>query len=123
MAKEEEQLNAEIKAWTKMVRKAVRRRLQEATKSRTKTTQLKTKTRRFQGEIERVSFQMPRHLVFFSKGVGRGWPISRQKQSGGSGARQPKPFVNPVLEQHIKDLADRVQKQRANVATKNIKIK
>lgn len=115
-------LNQEVKAWAKMVRSKARRKLQQVTDKRTKTTQLKTKLHRTGGEVERVAFNMPRHLVFMRKGVGRKWPMSRQERSS-NGARQPKPFLNPVIEDNVKELADKVQQNRADMATKNIKIK
>lgn len=114
-----DQLNAEIKAWGKMVRTKSRRNLQSMTDKRTKKTQLKTKYRRFRGEIEGVAFEIPRHFVFLHKGVGRGWPIGR---AGPGSARTPKPFLNPVIDDNIKNLADRVEKHRADIAVKNIRI-
>jgi hypothetical protein len=63
---------------------------------------LKTSQRKNAGITNRVSFKMPRHMVFVHKGVGRGTKISQV----GSTGRKAKPWFNPVIEKALPNLAD-----------------
>jgi hypothetical protein len=77
------------------------------------------------GEIIRASFGIVRHLIYVHKGVGRGWPISRQSGivSALAGGRKPKPFFNGIIDRKINQLADDVAHFKADIIVENIKIR
>ncbi len=79
-----------------------------------------TKTnRKNDGLIERISYRMPRHMVFVHKGVGRGTPIEK----AGTTKRKAKPWFNPVIEKNIDRLADVVAEELGSAIVNNLLIK
>ncbi len=63
---------------------------------------LKTTYRKGDGIINRISFRIPRHMIFVHKGVGRDTPIEKVGQTN----RKAKPWFNPVIDKNIDELAD-----------------
>jgi hypothetical protein len=57
--------------------------------------------------ISRVSYAIPRHMIYVHKGVGRGTTIDQV----GSTNRVAKPWFNPVIERKIDELADIVAEE------------
>jgi hypothetical protein len=62
---------------------------------------LRTGLRKKYGIVNRIGFRIPRHMVFVHKGVGRGTKISQ----AGSTNRKVKPFLNPVIDRNLDQLA------------------
>lgn len=71
------------------------------------------------GVVNKISFRMPRHLVFVHKGVGRGTKISQV----GSTNRVAKPWFNPVIEKKIDELVDIVADHQGAMVLNAIMIK
>ncbi|HEU4634341.1 MAG TPA: hypothetical protein VFS22_10165 [Flavisolibacter sp.] len=65
---------------------------------------LKTSQRKASGITNRISFRMPRHMVFVHKGVGRGTKIT----DVGTTNRRAKPWFNPVIEKRMEELVQTV---------------
>lgn len=74
------------------------------------------------GDIDRVAFGLKKYMVFVHKGVGRGHPINGDisKKIGGSKGRQPKEFMNPILDKTVPKLADDIASIRADLAVSNV---
>lgn len=66
------------------------------------------------GQVSRVNFRLVRHGIFFERGVGRG-----RKASGGK--TTPHPFIKPVLDPAIDQLADIIASEYADSAVGEIK--
>ena len=121
------ELNREVKGWAKDTSNMS---LSEITRLKAYDTYQLFKSLRYRfgydsGQVEKVSYQFPRYGVFVHKGVGRGWPISRVKASGGKpGGRQPKPWFNPVIDKQLEVLGDIVQKHFGDLTvSEGVKIK
>jgi hypothetical protein len=80
---------------------------------------LKTSQRKNAGLINRISFRMPRHMVFVHKGVGRGTKIT----DVGSTNRVAKPWFNPVIEKKLDELVDIVADHQGAMVLNAIMIK
>lgn len=107
--------NARIVGWSQATKGKLVSRIQElnirhsdrskspkaAEKSLTVRTPKKDKL------ISRVSYAIPRHMIYVHKGVGRGTTISQV----GNTNRVAKPWFNPVIEENIDELADIVAEE------------
>jgi hypothetical protein len=71
------------------------------------------------GLVERVSYIMPRHMIYVHKGVGRGTKISQV----GNTNRKAKPWFNPIIEKNIDALADIVAEELGSGIVNNILIR
>lgn len=71
------------------------------------------------GLIERVSYIMPRHMIYVHKGVGRGTKISEV----GNTNRKAKPWFNPIIEKKIDALADIAAEELGSGIVNNILIR
>lgn len=80
---------------------------------------LRTALRKNAGVTNRISFKIPRHMVFVHKGVGRGTRISQV----GTTKRKPKPFLNPVIEKNIGKLAEVVADHQGTMVVNALMIK
>lgn len=80
---------------------------------------LRTSLRKNAGVTNRISFKIPRHMVFVHKGVGRGTKISQV----GTTNRKPKPFLNPVIEKNIGKLVDVVADHQGTMVVNALMIK
>jgi len=79
-----------------------------------------TKTlRKNQGLVERVSYRIPRHMIYVHKGVGRGTPIEK----AGTTKRKAKPWFNPVIERNIEELGDIVAEELGSAIVNNLLIR
>ena len=77
------------------------------------------KTRKDFGIIDRITYSFERHGVFVHKGVGRGYQISggmvqRTAKSKMTEPRQPAEWFNPVLDQSLPELADKLAEINAD---------
>ncbi len=78
---------------------------------------LKYALRKNQGDIESIAFIFPRHGIFLEHGVGKGRPVG----SGKAGAAK-KPWLKPVLENSLDELADLIADNYADIAAEEVKI-
>jgi hypothetical protein len=76
-------------------------------------------TRKRGGLINRVGYNIPRHLVYVHKGVGRGTPIEKVGQTN----RKAKEWFNPVIDKNIDELADVVAEEIGAAIVNNLLIK
>ena len=77
------------------------------------------KTRTDYGVIDRITYSFERHGIFVHKGVGRGYEmqggfVQRTAKSQSSEVWQPAEWFNPVLDQALPELADRLAEINAN---------
>lgn len=77
---------------------------------------LKYRLKYMYGDVDSISYKFNRYLIYVHKGVGRGRGIN-------SGKTKPKPWLNPVLDEELPNLADRIAEIKAEVALKQIQIK
>lgn len=109
---------------------------------------LRMKTRKYYGEIERVTYQFIRHGVFWHKGVGRGYFMeggtvmrgykpgavlkaralnsNRQASSrvlSGGKKRKPVEWFNPTLDTRVPALANMITEMRADQIVRATNIK
>jgi len=100
------------------------------------------------GIIDGVGFRFERHGVFVHKGVGRGYVmvggmVVRGSRPGdilkayaksknrsaeksvliGPGRRQPVEWFNPILDQHVPELADKVAKMNADAVVNALRMR
>jgi hypothetical protein len=80
---------------------------------------LKTSQRKKAGVVNRISFRMPRHMVFVHKGVGRGTTITQ----AGTTNRKAKPWFNPVIEKNLNELVDIVADHQGTMVLNAIMIR
>lgn len=86
---------------------------------RAATQSLKDSYRRRNGLTSRVSYSIPKHMIYVHKGVGRGTPIEKVGQNG----RRAKPWFNPVIVRRINALADLVAEEVGTAIMNNLLIK
>ncbi len=72
---------------------------------------LKVTVRKRFGNIDRISFSVPRHSIFLAKGVSRGHGIDNP--------RQAKDWYNPVIKNRLPGLEDIVVEQTGNALINN----
>jgi hypothetical protein len=68
---------------------------------------LTVRTPKKSGIISRISYTIPRHMIYVHKGVGRGTKIDQV----GNTNRKAKPWFNPVIDANINKLADTVAEE------------
>lgn len=92
---------------------------------------LRLKTKKYYGEIDRVTYRFWRHGVFLHKGVGRGYKMEGgavmraglvERKSQLSQGRKPVEWFNPVLDKRVPKLADMVAEMRADQAVRATKM-
>lgn len=72
----------------------------------------------YYGVADRIGFKLKRYGIFRAKGVGRGRPI------GSAAANQfAKPWFNPVIDEHLPELADELSQAAADLTLKTINLK
>ena len=119
--------NQDVSSWSKKARQAMVSEMNalgivhhEGSRSPVPAQQaLKARVSKKDGTASRISFRMPRHLVFVHKGVGRGTKISQV----GSTKRTAKPWFNPVVEQQLPELVDIVADHTGAMILNSIMIK
>lgn len=136
--------NEGVKAWSRATFQEIKNRYMRFVKSPERSgdglDNLKANSGSRYGEIDRVGFKFNRYLVFVHKGAGRGhgglkgsvWTdrFGKQKKTrSGSlgkmntGTRREEPWLNPVLDERIPELADIVAGFKADAVVKAIQIK
>jgi len=68
-------------------------------------------------EIEGIAFSMARHGIFFDRGVGRG-----RKVNSSSAEKHKSPWIAPILEPSIEDLANILAEEYADIISAELKI-
>jgi len=76
---------------------------------------LKTRLKRKDGQLDRISIAFIQHGIFFEHGVGKGRP------KGSSGAK-PNLWIKPILDPAIEQLADIIAEGYADLAVEELKI-
>jgi hypothetical protein len=71
------------------------------------------------GQAEIIRFSFSPHGWFFDRGVGRGTPIT----SAGNGIRQPRPWIDAILEDEVEVLADIIVETYGDDIIDGIKIR
>lgn len=127
-----EQANADAVEWGKITRKKLalrvgaltlkdRRALQKAAWHKAKNTDYKklvksigVNFKREYGQIYRINFPLQRHGIFLEHGVGRGRGVGSPKSA--------KPFLNPILDAAIDDLANLISERYADIIVGELKL-
>jgi CRISPR/Cas system CSM-associated protein Csm2 small subunit len=99
---EQNKLNNLVEDWTRATTSKMKALLASAPISDQSTGQAARRTsaavKKKNNEAERIAFKIPRYVVFFTKGVGRGRGIN-------SGKTKPNPAFNQVLDEEIPKLS------------------
>lgn len=119
--------NGKIVGWSKEVLGKLKGRINElgirhaanSNSPKAAENSLAIRTPKRYGLINRVSYCMPRHMIFVHKGVGRGTTIGQ----AGTTNRKAKPWFNPVIEENIDDLADIVAEEMGSEIVNKLLIK
>lgn len=132
MAEISENLNSNISEWAILQTRKMQRRVNELTLKDRRAIQksLWAKANEAQykplaksigvgisedfGQVSRINFRLVRHGIFFERGVGKGRKAS-------SGKTIPHPFIRPVLDPAIDELADLIASNAADSAVAEIK--
>lgn len=136
---EQQKYNSDLGRWGRNTRNRALQEVQKITKkySGHSRSDLKSSTRKFYGEVNRISFSFPVYMVFVHKGAGRGYGgsktglfssaqggkgVTNPKSMGkmGTGLRQPKPWFNPIIEQEYDKLAGIVAEYKGNRVLKEV---
>lgn len=67
------------------------------------------------GGVSRINFKFQRHGIFFEHGVGRGRPVRSSRAT-------PRPWLAPILDPAIQELADIIASEYADLGVDAIKI-
>jgi hypothetical protein len=127
MAQIFEQANKKITAWAKSRKADLQQEMSSlgithrkgSPSPRPAQQSIKDSTRKKDGLINRIGYNIPRHMVYVHKGVGRGTPIEK----AGTTKRKAKPWFNPVIDRHINSLADTVAEELGSALINNLFIK
>jgi len=125
--------NEAVSKWSSMVQRRLRLSLQQFNNGKNSTVQrpgrsermlrtsLNSKTKQNYGVIDRVSIQFERHGVFVHKGVGNGYKMqggtvirTAKKPIPNPGPRVAVEWFNPILDQSLPELADKLADIGAN---------
>lgn len=125
--------NEAVSKWSSMVQRRLRQSLQQFNNGKNSTVQrpgrsermlrasLNSKTKKNYGVIDRVSIQFERHGVFVHKGVGNGYKMqggtvirTAKKPIPEPGPRVAVEWFNPILDQSLPELADKLADIGAN---------
>ena len=84
---------------------------------------IQSKTQKDYGVINCISYSFERHGIFVHKGVGRGYQmqggmVTRVAKSKTTEVRQPAEWFNPVLDQALPELADKLAEINADAVVK-----
>jgi hypothetical protein len=75
------------------------------------------RTRKRSGDIESVGFSFVRHGIYLEHGVGRGRPVGSPQAQAAA-----KPWLKPVLEPSIDELADLLEEEYGAVVEANLRL-
>ena len=125
--------NEAVSKWSSMVQRRLRQSLQQFNNGKNSTVQrpgrsermlrtsLFSKTKQNYGVIDRVSIQFERHGVFVHKGVGNGYQMqggtvirTAKKTTSDPRPRVAVEWFNPILDQTLPELADKLADIDAN---------
>lgn len=124
--------NADATEWAKITRKKLalrigsltlkdRRAIQKSAWHKAKNEDYKklqislgTNFKRDFGQIYRINFKFRRHGIFMERGVGRHRPVSAPKSA--------KPWLEPILNPAIDELADIITQRYADIIVGELKI-
>jgi hypothetical protein len=123
--------NQVVQKWASMVQRYLRSTAsgfvhgKESSKSRPGRTErklansIRASTRKSYGVIDRATFSFERHGVFVHKGVGRGYEmqggmVQRTAKSVSTKERKPNEWFNPILEQTLPELANKLAEINAD---------
>jgi len=67
-------------------------------------------------ELDRISFSLVRHGIFYEHGVGRGRPVGSDKAR-----KNANPWINPVLEPGIQELADILANEYGDIVSGSLR--
>lgn len=85
------------------------------------------KTHKYYDIIDSLSYKFERHGVFVHKGVGRGYRISGGKvikySKNHSGHREAEEWFNPVLDDKVPELADKIAEVNTDAAVNATRMK
>ncbi|HZK97077.1 MAG TPA: hypothetical protein VFC67_22950 [Prolixibacteraceae bacterium] len=126
--------NEAVSKWSSMVQRRLRQSLQQFNNGKNSTVQrpgraermlrtsLNSKTKQNYGVIDRVSVQFERHGVFVHKGVGNGYKMqggtvirTAKKPIPDPGPRVAVEWFNPILDQTLPELADKLANKLADI--------
>lgn len=124
-------LNNEVQAWTKTTAALAKKKMRDlgigaGTDPGQGIAKFRGTVKADQwGDANSIGFGMKKYMVFVHKGVGRGYPISKVLKGPvpGKTVRFEKPFLNPILDQRVPELADTVQKYIADATVRGFEIK
>lgn len=114
--------NADVKAWGKKVDSALRLSISDWIDTDKKLTRSLKQNYRHYGqppmegqEITSIGFSFKAEGVYVHLGVGKGYNMENgtrilTKTTNDKWNRQPKPWFNPIIEQHIPELVEIVKK-------------
>ena len=120
-----EQMDQEIRAWGRLTRKALLFRLHSLGLQDRVALQgelqlrksLRSKIRKKNGDIERISFAFARHGIFLERGVGKGRPVGSAQAT-----KAAKPWLKPTLDPAIETLADLLENEYADIAAAELRL-
>jgi len=121
-----EQVIKEVRAWSNVTAKKMRYRIASLTlderirlsQSLRLESSVKGRVNSRNLELERVSFRFLRHGIFLERGVGRGRPAN-----SAAARRAAKPWIKPILDMEIDELADIISEEYADIGASLIVIK
>lgn len=121
---DEESFNADVSKWTIETKEALVNQMnslgivhRENSSSEVPAQKaLKSSTRKQSGIVNKISFRMPRHMVFVAKGKGR-------LRTDGTTNRQPKDWFNSVVDSRMDSLTDIVADHSGNLILNALLIK
>jgi hypothetical protein len=130
-----QQQNEAVLKWSSMVQRYLRGAATLFTKGKEGTVLLSGRTerkldasiigstKRYFGVIDRVTYTFERHGVFVHKGVGRGYQLQggvvrRVAKSKSTEVRQPAEWFNPVLDQTLPELSNKLAEINADAVLK-----
>lgn len=125
-----EALNAMAKSWAEAVSSKLKAELSSQHVQATGKLQriIKHSLKYHAGDVNRISWRVPRYGIMVEKGVGRGVGMKdgkrfdKSKNGNSLSRRKPKPWFSKVLDSELPKLADIVAKEKADQVVKSIKL-
>ena len=117
-----QQLNAEAKKWASLTLKELKSFLRQENVGVTGELlgMLRWKLKYRDGVVEKVAFQLTKGGIMTEHGVGKGVSKEDVLTNGGKYYRKPKPWLSSAMEQQLPLLADRISKEYADMAIRQV---